>query len=62
MNISVVADPVKAANVVLKESLGARLVEKLSKDLGHGEEIFRHLRILQSTSEFRIVQKVAIVK
>ena len=55
MNTCAFADPVMAGKVILKESLGTRLVEKLSKDLGHGEEIPCHCRLLQGTSELRIV-------
>ena len=55
MNTCAFADLVMAGKVILKESVGARLVEKLSKDLGHGEEIPCHCRLLQGTSELRIV-------
>jgi hypothetical protein len=44
-----------AGTVILKESLGARLVEKLSEDLGHGEEISHHCGLLQGASELRII-------
>jgi hypothetical protein len=36
------------------------LAEKLGKDLGHGEEISRHLGLLQGASELGLVQKVAL--
>lgn len=55
MNTRVAVDPVMAGKVILKEPLGARLAEKLSQDLGHGEEVPRHLGVLQGAPELRVV-------
>ena len=55
MNTRVATDPVMAGEVILEEPLGARLAEKLSEDLGHGEEVPCHLGVLQSAPELWVV-------